>query len=342
MLFKAPMAYDVTYVPKGKRNERKEQFWEYVEIDIPVLSDETAPVAVEWRDGWPVPEIARLHQRDDWAKTFPVPSDGRHVMRLRDGEYFLKSPTSTTPDDLARSLDPENNFLPFGLPFIHRDNRGAERPFSDAESRADRECASEFSNVLASLRERVSSYFIADGHLYERSSEPIVIAASYHAENDLVVTVPRITTLAKIDARRTPFFSIERYQEVLDSCNKPRRLGPAAPKISGEGAPRIHCHPERRLDARAERILFAAQGYVDDLHRIDNLRDVDPDYGIRVLGLRKALAEYEEDGDVAAVIDAAERLVGDRNGRHDYAVARIREALDDYARREIVVPGFGA
>lgn len=338
MLFQVPMPYEVTGVQKGKRLESKEQFWEYVEVDIPVLSDEIAPVAIVWQDGLPTnPEIWSMHERDKWKSTNPYPEDGVQMTRFFEGEHYVRRYDRLSPDGLAASLNPQNSYHILSVGHIwHGDADKDEKPVAAVPYREDKFFATNYEAKVAELREKASRFFIVGNDIFERSSEPVIIKTSYRTENS-ATTIPRIVPKDKLD-EKTQTFRIDRYAEVVESCNEVmKRWRDDTPEVTMARAPEVYLEEAFAYDDTTENLVNAVRTFIgkygEDRARLGS---VEPRFGIAFLNLKLALQHFDETGDLSDVEEWAGILTEHHEKEIQYS--NIAISFREYADRPIDAP----
>lgn len=338
MLFRVPLPYKVKGTPKGKRNETDEQFWEYIEVDIPVLTDETAPVAVTWDDSYPSDKMWFKHE-DDWRQAQAIPADGQQVMRMKEGEFYLRRPDGLTPDELARKLTPEADFRIFGENFIYHDHRAAERPFDESQYRQDKPITSTFDNDVAKLRRAAESFIIVGDRLYQHSSEPVIIKWSYRTDEGAAIA-PRVIPSGKLDAK-TPSFRLDKYQQIAAELDEfALRYNGGAHRPSMARAPKVYLAESIGYNDLSNNFVNAVRTYLDGYSEHTRLKTTDPDMGIAFLQMKKALRIYDETGDIDGLEQAAGNYVS--NYPEEVRYGNIAACYRDYADRPVDTISVGA
>ncbi|MCS4088858.1 hypothetical protein [Rhizobium sp. BK176] len=330
MLFNVPLAYTVKGTPKGKRTETTEQYWEYVEVDIPVLTDEAAPLAVEWDDS--IPADCTWHRyRDDWENAQRVPENGIHAMRMKEGEFYLRRTDGLTPDTLASKLNPHADFRIFGENFIHYDNKNAEKPVDQSAYRQDKDFSSTFDEEVSKLRRAAERVFIVGDEIYEPSSEPVVTKVSYQIDGNAVKTIPRIMPNHKLKPT-TITYRIDKYAQVVAEINEHNAMYSLRKKdvITMDRAPTVYLESAASFNDLEVNFVNAVRAHIDRFSDHTKVKTVDPDFGIAFLQLRKALAEFEKVGVINALEAAAANLIESfpEEIRHDNLVYAYREFAD--------------
>ena len=84
MIFEIPFKYSVSGFKEGNKTASTRDIWEIVEIDVPVVDDEEAPIAVEW-DERPILPVGYVVDVSFWG---PVPEGGLTHARHFDGSYW--------------------------------------------------------------------------------------------------------------------------------------------------------------------------------------------------------------------------------------------------------------
>jgi hypothetical protein len=307
MLFNVPLAYMVTGTPKGRKNETEEQFWEYVEIDIPVLPDDAAPVAVTWDDRYPV-ESAWLKHQDDWSRDQNVPESGIQVMRMKNGEFYIRRPDELTPERLAAKLNPQADFRIFGEDFIHFRNKGGEKPVDSVEYRQDKPFSSKFEDEVAKLRLAAERFFIIGDDIFERSSEPVAIKVNFQSTGGGGY-VPRIIPSHQISNLDTAY-CLDRYAQLVEELDdlavtylKGRY------RVTMERAPTIHLAGAIGFNDLSLNFVNSVRTYIEKYNDSVRLANCNPDEGIAFLQLRKALVEYDMSHNINILEESARILV---------------------------------
>lgn len=337
MIFNVPLAYNVKGIPKGKRNEVTNQHWDWVEIDIPVLTDDAAPIAVEWNDT-PEFEPSVLMVRDEWSRKSPMPKDGIQIMRIKDGDFYQRSTDDLTVSNLQQKITEGSAHWIFGIPPIYRDNH-APNPFVEDAYRKDKELLNEFATNLAKLRENAAAFFIVGDDIYKRSSEPVIIKTMYRSR-EKYLDVPRILPKHKVGETEA-CYTLDRYDEILSQCVDHNDFGrtPAQP-LSNARAPTIHVSLPKS-DSRSENLVKALDKFIEGLSKYTTyLSVVDPHFGITVLNIRLALAEYAATANSDNLAAWTETLITDH--ANETGVDRIKTAFDDFESREIAVDAFSS
>lgn len=331
MLFRLPLVYEVTGTPKGRKNETTESFWEYVEIDIPVIADENAPIAVIWDDRLPETPMEYMRDRDNWHSLQRVPEDGMQMMRFKDGEFYLRRPDRMTPDDLANNLTPKDDIRIFGQDFVPYNIRETEHPAEGTPYRQDKEYSSTFDAKLANLRAAAEKFFIVGDDIFSLSSEPVVIKISYRAEK-CVAVAPRVVPSNRLDVK-TPRFRLDKYEEVVDSCNKIVLTFQERELVTLDRAPTIYLDQAINFDDLSANLVNSVRTYIDGYSDNVRLRGVDPDLGIAFLNLKKALIHYDATGDLDLLEKYAGLIVEKFPGEFEYN--NVATSFQDYADRQI-------
>jgi hypothetical protein len=307
MLFNVPLPYTVKGTPKGKRTEASDQYWEYVEIDIPVLTDEAAPLAVEWDDSIPE-DCTWLRYQDDWLRDQQVPENGIHVMRMKEGEFYLRRPDGLSPDLLASKLNPRADFRIFGEPFIYHSHRDAERPVDQSAFRQDKDFSSTFDDEVAKLRRAAERLFIVGDEIYEPSSEPVVIKVTFQTDNNGARMVPRVVPHHRLP-KTAVTFRLDKYAQVVEEINEFSARYRDKGVVTMDRAPKIYLSEAASFNDLEVNFVNAIRTHVDRFSDHVRLKSVDPDAGMAFLRLRKALAEFDKLGDISVLEEAAGNLV---------------------------------
>ena len=344
MLFNIPMSYQVNGVLKGKRNQTEEWYWELVEIDIPVLSDETAPVAVVWDDSYPFDAEKNFGGKNSWCEIAHPPEDGEQMVRLVDGEYYYRRADRMTPTQMSGRFADLDNFPThiFSQGIIPYKMRDKEYPVSEVTYREDKEFESNFNEKLAELRSKAEDFFILGDDIFVKGLEPVVAIKSVRT-NDWSIDCPRIMPKSKLNEGEVSY-SVDDYAEALEKCLETNNKILSS-KFSRAGRGEVPVLSEvfknRKLEVRldslpksnlvAEAIVSASHKFVEDLSRWrENLDHVDPDYGIEVLKFRKALNKFGEDNDYPSLEDAAVQLVENFGRKNENsALKKAVDALHD-------------
>ncbi|MCV9964533.1 hypothetical protein OIU34_21825 [Pararhizobium sp. BT-229] len=337
MLFRVPLAYDVKGIPKGKRNETNEQFWEYIEVDIPLLTDEAAPVAVTWDDRYPAQSMWMKHE-DDWRNAQSIPEDGMQVMRMKEGEFYLRRHDALTPELLSEKLTPKGDFRIFGQSFIHYENHDREHPLDMTLYRQDKPFSSTFDDQIAKVRKAAEDFFIVGNDIYQLSSEPVVIKVSYNTENGGGVA-PRVIPSHKVKASAA-IYRIDKYAEVVAELDELSRRFRDAPRVTMERAPKVHLAQAIGFNDLFVNLVNAARTHVEKQSDHTRLNSVDPDSGIAYLRLKKALTTYDNTGDINDLEDAAANIV--QNCPEDVRYGNLASSYRAYADRPVDTLTVGA
>jgi hypothetical protein len=309
MLFNVPLPYKVKGTPKGKRNETDEQYWEYVEIDIPVMTDESAPIAVEWIDAIPE-DCTYLRFKDDWLRDQWVPENGVQVMRMKEGEFYLRRPDGMTPDILASKLNPHADFRMFGNHFIYHNSRDAEKPVDQATYRQDKDFSSTLADEVTKLRRAAECFFIVGDEIYELSSEPVIIKATYQTDNNGAKIMPRVIPNHRL-SKSAVTYRLDKYAQVVDEINELHEKFSRWDKgmVTMERAPKVYRSEAASFNDLEVNFVNAIRNHVENIGDYIRLKSVDPDEGIATLQLRKALADFDTAGDISVLEEAAGNLV---------------------------------
>ena len=334
MLFKVPLTYTVDGVPKGKRNPTKDYFWEIVEIDIPVLNDEVAPVAVVWDDSFPYGESSNFREKDNWDSVVGVPEDGKQMTRLLEGEHYFRRADRMTPKNLAEKLLDTNEYPRYifnqgPIPYKIKDK---EHPVSEVAYREDKEFSSTFDEELKKLRDKASEFFIVDDDFFVKNTEPLLIRVAITVE-DRVLLHPRILPKSKIGKSDIPY-SLDRFDEVVEKCQERHTLLKGKSLLKNEYSfegrgPQIFIEGVHETDIIDKNLVAAAELIIENLSKYSsNLGQVNPDYGIAILNLRKGISIYHKNGDLAELEKWATILVEDhekevRHSNLGYAIKDI-------------------
>lgn len=318
MLFKVPVPYTVKGTPKGKRNPVEVRHWEYVEVDVPVMADENAPVSLLWDDSLPSLPIRDLHAREEYEKAARIPEDGINMMRYKDGEHFLRRADRLTPEGLAAKLEaPKKNFSLFKQDHIFHYQPEEESPVDPDSYRQDKDFTSDLGEKINVVREAAERLFIVGDDIFELSSEPVVISVGYHTQDDQYAIVPRIMPVDTVQ-KRTQSFNIHRYADVVDNINESQatgfRRGPFRdrPEATMERAPEILIPEAFRYDDAAENFVNSVRNFLERESDRTRLISVNPYYGIAYLQLKIALDKYDLTGDT----DAMEEWAGVLTEQH--------------------------
>lgn len=337
MLFRVPLAYNVTGTPKGKRTETTEQFWEYVEVDLPVLTDEAAPIAVTWDDRYPAQSMWRKHE-DDWRSAQSIPEDGLQVMRMREEEFYLRHHDRLTPELLAEKLTPKGDFRIFGQSFVHYKYHDKEHPLDVSLYRQDKPFSSTFDDEVSRVRKAAENYFIAGNEIYQLSSEPVVIKVSYNTENGGGVA-PRVIPSHKVKASAA-IYRIDKYAEVVAELNELSKRFRDAPRVTMDRAPKVYLAQAIGFNDLFVNLVNAARTQVEKQSDHTRLNSVDPDTGIAYLQLKKALNIYDATGDINALEEAAGNMV--ENFPEDIRYTNLASSYRAYADRPVDTLTVGA
>jgi hypothetical protein len=333
MIFNVPIAYEVTGTLKGRRKPSTQSHWEYVEIDVPLADDTNAPVAVTWDDR-PYFPIDSHSERDKWSQAQRVPEGGTQVMRVREDGYFIRHHSLLTPEAVAETLVPRREHALFDQPFVPYSVADSECPAAEAGYRTDQECTSTFDEVVAQVRAKAADHFFADGHLYRRSSEPVVKVMSL-TTSDRVVLVPRVIPVGKLTDREF-VYRVDRYCDAVAKCNEFNRLRGARetplPEVGMERAPDILLHEAFNYDDRSANLAAAARAYIGGVSRHVRLAEVEVDFGIAFLQLRKHLELYEQGGDPDMLAACARDVLGQYGHSSTGALER---AMEEYEARTV-------
>ncbi|MCZ7860664.1 hypothetical protein O9X98_04535 [Agrobacterium salinitolerans] len=337
MLFRVPLPYKVNGTPKGKRTQTEEQFWEYIEVDIPVVTDEAAPVAVTWDDRYPAETMWKTHE-DDWRNAQSIPEDGMQVMRLIDGEFYLRRHDRLTPELLSEKLTPKGDFRIFGQSFINYKYHDKEHPLDMALYRQDKPFSSTFDDQVAKVRKAAENFFIVGNDIYQLSSEPVIIKVSYNTENGGGVA-PRVIPSHKVKASAA-MHRIDKYAEVVDELNELSRRFRDAPRVTMDRAPKVYLAQAIGFNDLFVNLVNAARTQVEKQSEYTRLKDVDPDSGIAYLRLKKALSIYDNTGDINGLEDAAANIV--QNCPEDVRYGNLASSYRAYADRPVDTLTVGA
>lgn len=338
MLFRVPLPYKVKGTPKGKRTQTDEQFWEYIEVDIPVVTDEAAPVAVTWDDSYPSEDMW-FKYKDDWRSDQAIPEDGKQVMRMKEGEFYLRRPDGLSPDELAQKLTPEADFRIFGENFIYHDARKAERPLDESQYRQDKPFTSTLDDEIAKLRRAAESFMIVGDRIYQQSSEPVIIKWSYRT-NEGAAVVPRVIPSGKLSAK-TPSFRLDKYQQIAAELDElALRYNDGAHRVSMARAPKIYLSEAIGYNDLSNNFVNAVRTYIEGYSEHTRLHSVDPDMGIAFLQMKKALRIHDAGGD----IDVLEQATGNyvNNFPEEVRYGNIAACYRDYADRPVDTIKVGA
>lgn len=328
MLFNVPLPYTVKGTPKGKRTETSDQYWEYVEIDIPVLTEETAPLAVEWDDSIPE-DCTWLRYRDDWVKDQQVPENGIQLMRIKEGDFYLRRPDGLTPEGLASKLNPHADFRIFGEPFIYYKHRDAERPVDQAAYRQDKDFSSTFDEEVAKLRRAAEKLFIVGDEIYQPSSEPVVIKVTFQTDDNGAKMVPRVIPHHRLPNTAVTF-RLDKYPQVVEEINEFSARYRDKGVITMERAPKVYLSEAASFNDIEVNFVNSIRTHVERYSDHTRLKTVDPDYGIAFLQLRKALAEFDKLGDISVLEAAAGNLIENfpKSVEHFNVIPAYREFAD--------------
>jgi hypothetical protein len=336
MLFRVPLPYKVKGTPKGKRNETDEQFWEYVEVDIPVLTDETAPIAVSWDDSCPSDKMYFKYE-DDWRRNQAIPEDGQQVMRMKEGEFYLRH--GLTPDELALKLTPESDFRLFGEAFIYHNQRAAERPFDESQYRQDKPIESTFDNDVAKLRSAVEVFIIVGDRIYRKSSEPVIVKWSYRTDEGSAIA-PRIIPSGKLDAK-TPSFRLDKYPQIVAELDEfALRYNNGAHRPSMARAPKVYLAQAIGYNDLSNNFVNAVRTYLEGYSDHPRLKAADPDTGIAFLQMKKALRIFDSSGDIDGLEAAAGNYV--ENFPEEVRYGHLAGCYREYADRPVGTLSVGA
>jgi hypothetical protein len=337
MLFNVPVAYKVKGTPKGKRNETNEQFWEYVEVDIPVLTEEAAPVAVTWDDRYPN-DLIWMTQKDEWCRDQRIPEDGMQVMRMKDGEFYLRRHDRLTPDTLAEKLTPKGDFRIFDQSFVNHNNQDRERPLDPSTYRQDKPLSCTFDDEVSKARRAAEKLFIVDNEIYELSSEPVVINVSYNT-NDGVGVTPRVIPCDKVKAS-SAMYRIDKYADVVAELNALTQRFRCASPVTMERAPKVYLTQAIGFNDLFVNLVNAARTHVAKQSDHTRLHSVDPDEGIAYLRLKKAVATYDNTGDINELEDAVANIVN--NFPDEARYGNLASSYHAYANRPVDTLSVGS
>jgi hypothetical protein len=194
MLFELPFVYKVTGVKRGNRRATTYDVVEMVEVDIAVVDEMDAPVAVEWIAS--IPEALQIQSTigDLGAGFSPVPPDGRLHTRLIGDRHFCPVIGIDLPGWTGPLVDPAllNETRGVGIwrdifhlkPLPSGPFRGGENlagkgllpveSLNDAFEMIERTTRE---RALADLRKSISDCAFVANTLYHVCSEPRIVYA---------------------------------------------------------------------------------------------------------------------------------------------------------------------
>lgn len=204
MLFDIPYEISVTGCRNGNRRTTTYKAYETMEVDIPVVDPDMAPIAVEWDHG--LPDDIGVEQ----ALWRGIPVDGiRHVRLYGDDYYetvdvdlpippFVRASGALEGDDLSlRGRDvPVTTLFRLGSLKGKDWRKEIERNGGDAHSDFDTIQRSTRDRTRREIRDRAASLVLVDGRVYRRCSAPVIAvvnlqhrtARGHHQSVSLMVT----------------------------------------------------------------------------------------------------------------------------------------------------------
>lgn len=188
MIFEIPYEFSISGRKKGNLRTATAKTYETVEIDVPVVDPDMAPVAVEWDHA--LPDDIRI----DPGLWRGVPVDGTQHVRFFEGAYYervelrLDNPPFDRAcgflgcDDLAiRDRDlPEIEV--FGLRTLIGKSwrKDVDRTDNDALSEYDTVRGTQRSKVRQAIIDEASTLILVDGTVYRKCAEPVVLAVGVY------------------------------------------------------------------------------------------------------------------------------------------------------------------
>jgi hypothetical protein len=217
MLLRIPYQFEVLGRKRGNRTSGQYEFFETVECDIPELSGDDAPVAVEWPDDFDsaassrVFSVGEISRRSDTQRRHTRFHGGDHWFGMLESDNIYHAPEGMYPPLTADRfkaglLAPTSNRL---VP-LHRGYRhGKYHLLDDAHEHFDEIRMSGRTVAREEAVRRAGELLIIDGDIHRKSPAPFIC-------------------LSKVDALGTAFYvvkvSVDSDDERLHLSNENRKF----------------------------------------------------------------------------------------------------------------------
>jgi hypothetical protein len=226
MLFNIPISYEMLAVPRGKARARRFLVKEYVQIDVPIVDPEDAPIAVEW-EGEVLPSIK--HGGVPLSYYLPAwPEGGKmHTRLIGDDQYQIiidghggKAGEPVRPERIAEVVSLWATPTPEGgnpTPITLHSEPGADNFERIAVS--GREAA------IAELRKNTEWLRLINGSLYSGTIEPrvIVVKCTFDPDgdgSDHPCMLAVVTTVAPETFAKSTEFRLGSWRQAVAKANK--------------------------------------------------------------------------------------------------------------------------
>lgn len=245
MMLTVPFKFNVTGRMKGRQREITYEMWETIDLDIPIVSETDAPVAVVWNNTFPEDLLIDQCARDEWG---PYDADGPSHTVIYDDSHWLAlkladnewspDPSPSGPcvfDDVAHRILETGSCPLLDLHGIDRKVRKQiEACQNDAHRLFDEVASSTRAAALRKLQRAAENLIAVENRLYRKCMEPYlwVMRGVTHrnrttASDSYRTAVLRVSTDEKdsvtphrIDIERRDRFSLGEVDMVLDFTNR--------------------------------------------------------------------------------------------------------------------------
>lgn len=231
MIFQVPFTYVVSGKREGNSLNSHAKLWEVAEIEIPSLTGDEAPLAVEWNDESVNDKDSK---DDDWG---PVLPDGRQHTRILDGQHwspalqhhvFTHTPSGGAPvsaSDFVSVIGSQYCLSPFHQP------RQRGRPAIEPNEGFEFVHTSTRNEVLAEIHKAAARLTVIDGMLYRSVPTPVIVVRSNMIKSALNrLSLGHILRIvASQDAKDIGvddrLFSVQRFAEAMSYANRKNAAG---------------------------------------------------------------------------------------------------------------------
>jgi len=376
MIVEVPITFPVTGRKKGNQRVLDYNVWETIEIDIPVVSTEDAPVAVRWNNRFPEELLVDEYSRDEWGHHDPdgfshtVMYGDFHWEPLNNAHNEWCPVGGTSPpllvDEMVEGLARHGEMPLIGLTGFDRKARASvEESGNDPFYLFDRAVAHGRERAVLATRERFAKLICVEGRLYRKCEEPFLwlmkgttVPNRTTAPADTEVALVRVCTgKAPAPQHRVLRFgnrtrwSLAEERDVLNAAgtyNSTSRRREEAGRINGGlGLEVVHQHA---FDADAHLRRRIGEMFMDLLKAFNPVPFgklpmrttaclVTLDDAYRRIGTEEGLSAFED-----AVRDLHAQLSNDRHDQHEHAwkakeMVELLEGRDVSLALEMERPG---
>ncbi|MCS4088475.1 hypothetical protein [Rhizobium sp. BK176] len=351
MLFNVPVVYEMMAVPRGKARAKRFRVREYVEIDVPVVDPQEAPIALEW-EGEVHPSIKHkgVPLRDLLP---PWPQDGKMHTRLIgedqfqllvDGHYGAsgRPASADTLADITQhwvSSPPENgNSVSVTL---------HSEPGTDL---FDRISSSGRESAVAELRYNTEWLRLVNGLLYVGTPEPqvMVVKCTFDPDGD-GSDHPCMLALVKTQASdgfnsATAVFPVGSWRQAVAKANKDNADRPELETAIREMHARLRPKVNRSIlgDYAENHAIYSAMAKFYDIIACERLGDLSRSGALLACQLMDAYDKMMEPGGLDSLEALGSAFIANANKQgvaaERKAAKEIASVISSLSDREITLP----